>query len=287
MSYVGKILVVLQLVLSVLFMAFAGAVFSLHSNWKTKYETLAQQHQSTEDTLRNVQGELATAKREFDSQLAQQSQLATEFQAKNVSLERSVADLRAKNDIFEQQREAESGLAQSKSNEARFRQEESEKLRNENSKLQASLDVLAAEVRELKDQIFNKDETTNELNKRYTASLTKMAYLERIVAANKLETDPEVVAKMQADPPTVEGKVLHVRKSRTNRVQFVEISIGSDDGLVKGHELDVYRIISPTEADFLGRVKIVDIFPDTAVAEVVLPSKNGIIQEGDNVKTSL
>ena len=34
MSFVGKILVVVQLVLSVLFMAFAGAVQSAHVNWR-------------------------------------------------------------------------------------------------------------------------------------------------------------------------------------------------------------------------------------------------------------
>ena len=38
MSFVGKILVVVQLVLSVLFMALAGAVFSVHQNWKDKYD---------------------------------------------------------------------------------------------------------------------------------------------------------------------------------------------------------------------------------------------------------
>jgi hypothetical protein len=70
-------------------------------------------------------------------------------------------------------------------------------------------------------------------------------------------------------------------------VQFVELSIGSDDGLLKGNELDVVRISGNDRSDWLGKVRVVDVGPDWAVAEIILPAKNGIIQEGDNVTTKL
>ena len=38
MSFVGKMLVVAQLLLSVVFMAVAGAVYSAHANWRTVAE---------------------------------------------------------------------------------------------------------------------------------------------------------------------------------------------------------------------------------------------------------
>ena len=39
MSFLGKLLIAFQLVLSIVFLAFAGAVFSTQQNWKTLAET--------------------------------------------------------------------------------------------------------------------------------------------------------------------------------------------------------------------------------------------------------
>ena len=62
-------------------------------------------------------------------------------------------------------------------------------------------------------------------------------------------------------------------------------SIGSDDGLQNGHELDVYR-----GAKYLGRVRIVETRPDRAVASVLKEFKEvaqDFIRKGDRVATKL
>ena len=43
MSFIGKILVVMQLVLSICLMAFAAAVSTYQTNWKLKTETVQKQ----------------------------------------------------------------------------------------------------------------------------------------------------------------------------------------------------------------------------------------------------
>lgn len=80
-----------------------------------------------------------------------------------------------------------------------------------------------------------------------------------------------------------------LKMNKANRVQFVNITIGSDDGLLVGHRLDVLRLSPDGQGatEWLGQVEIVSIEPDSAVAEVVLAAKNGIIQEGDNVTSKL
>lgn len=72
----------------------------------------------------------------------------------------------------------------------------------------------------------------------------------------------------------VDGVVLVVRKD------LVEISIGSDDGLRKGHRLDVYR-----ESTYLGRVAVRRTAPDRAVAEIIPAFHKGQIRKGDVVRT--
>jgi hypothetical protein len=61
---------------------------------------------------------------------------------------------------------------------------------------------------------------------------------------------------------------------------YLEISIGSDDGLRKGHKLEVYRGRS-----YLGRIEIREVAPDRAVAVILKDYRKGPIKKGDKVAT--
>jgi len=287
MSYVGKILVVIQLVLSLLFMTFAGAVFTVHQNWRAKHDQLSKTLDSTRGELNNFHEELVNARREFETKLAEEIQKAGTLDARNKTLEVQVTQLTSQNEQLQQQQATQTGLAESKAQEAMFRQQEAEKQRVENSKMQTRLDELAGENRELRDTLFVKEEAYRVLNRTYESGLARLAFLTQVVSKAGLETNPEVVAKQAAPAPPVDGLVTRIRTNRANRVEFVEISLGSDDGLVKGNEMDLIRVIGQDRSEWLGRIRIVDLGPDWAVGEVILPSKNGIIKGGDNVTTKL
>ena len=82
-------------------------------------------------------------------------------------------------------------------------------------------------------------------------------------------------------PPPVEGKVVELNATGRS----MEISIGSDDGLDVGQELSVYRL--DPRAKFIGKVRIVSVYPDKAVAEVLGTTVNGLkILEGDIVTST-
>ena len=92
----------------------------------------------------------------------------------------------------------------------------------------------------------------------------------------------------QQPPPVVEGVVMDARKSARQGTEFVEISLGSDDGLAKGHSLFVYRGANGGDrGKYLGKIEIVYVTPDKAVGTVVERAKNGVIQKGDNVTSKL
>ncbi|WP_437228620.1 hypothetical protein SH661x_000994 [Planctomicrobium sp. SH661] len=288
MSYVGKILVIVQVVLSLLFMTFAGGVYAVHQNWRVKYENSQKSLQDSQTKLSAAQEAATNAERKFRSDLDEQTQLAEKLRADVEGLQASVVDLTQKNALLTTQRATQTGVAEAMTNEAKFRQEEAEKQRIENGKLQSKVNELYAENRELKDQIFTKDQSYKALNNVYESGLVQLNYLKQLVSKHGMETDPEVVAKMNAPAPPVDGLVTQLKKNKAGRVQFVEISIGSDDGLTKSNELDVIRTYgTENRSDWLGRIRVVDLGPDWAVGEVILPAKNGIIQEGDNVTTKL
>jgi hypothetical protein len=64
---------------------------------------------------------------------------------------------------------------------------------------------------------------------------------------------------------------------------LIEVSLGSDEGLRRGHKLDVYRLTG----GYLGRAEVVDTNPDRAVARIIPEFRQGIIRKGDRVATKL
>ena len=65
----------------------------------------------------------------------------------------------------------------------------------------------------------------------------------------------------------------------------IGITIGSDDGLLKGHRLDVYR--TGGQGTYLGKIEVIYTDPDKAVCKVLPEFRKGIIQANDRVTTGL
>ena len=75
MTFVGKMLVVLQLVLSLLFMAFAGAVATVEKNWKSEFSSTQDDlkvekdfHQTTQNSYNEYKNSSTTTIADLDTQ---------------------------------------------------------------------------------------------------------------------------------------------------------------------------------------------------------------------------
>ncbi len=288
MSFVGKILVVVQLVLSVLFMALAGAVFSVHTTWKAKYVTQTTALDGAQKDVSNMRSELdavrQSSQKSVDDAKAQVGQLSEQVQ----NLTTEITALRKKNNEDQLELQTQVALAETKAKEAIFRTTEAEEQRAANRSLQTALDELAAKLRQNEDEKFGQKVEYDNLKQQYNTGLVDLAFLRKVVRIHGLETDPKVAAKLAEPPPPVEGVVKDIKVDRTNRPKYIEITVGSDDGLLKDHRLDVMRVgLDGEAAEYLGKVKVISIKPNSAVCEVMDESKSGIIKVGDNVTTKL
>jgi hypothetical protein len=280
MSFVGKILVVIQVLLSIFLMAFAGAVYTAQTNWKKAHESQVAATKKVEGQLKEL--EEGTTKERNERQ-AEMNQIKAERDAANgkvTNLTNDVTDLTAKNKQLAVEAAAAKEQAKIADDEAKARKEESLALREVNTKLLKSRDEETAAKTRLEDE-------TQKLKVDLDKSQRKVVQLEKdLSAAKSLLANADVKGTPQAavpPPEPVEGKVMETRRSKVaGNAEFVEISIGSDDGLTKGHHLDVVR-----GEKYLGRIRVVETWPDKAVCEVVHKNKNGIIQRGDNVTTKL
>jgi len=64
--------------------------------------------------------------------------------------------------------------------------------------------------------------------------------------------------------------------------QSVEVSVGRDDGLRTGHQLDIFR-----NGSYLGRIEIRTIADDKAVGKILPSYRKGFIQAGDRVASKV
>lgn len=292
MTFVGKLLVVMIFLMSLCLMAFAGAVVAVQTNWKkthddlkTQLETEKKQRQDLVEEKTKLETDLTqrvvAAEAERDRFRADNTNMKDQLDARNQQIERITAEL---ND--------QRTLADIAGEEARMRRSEALTQRTVNEELHKMLDTSTAEIRKLKDEVFSRSRDYDALTLRYEGVLEELARTRQFLALNDLEMPKDFRG---ADvplppPPTVEGLVTDARKSTKQRgLEFVEISIGSDDGLLEGHQLFVYRPGAQNDGRpmYLGKIQVVLLTPDKAVGRVIDKAKNGVIEVGDHVTTKL
>lgn len=201
MSFVGKVLIFVQVVLSICFMAFAGAVFATHQNWKAKYEQAQTSVQQAQGELNTARQQLETVRDEASRQVKAAEDRANEAEQRNVTLLAQVDQERRKNNRLEQELATQTGIARTKSDEAAFRQQEAEQQRVLNKSLHASLDEATTQLRTIQDELFSQKLAFEQLQARFNELLEEKAFLQQIVKLNNLETDPQAVAAMQEPAP--------------------------------------------------------------------------------------
>lgn len=289
MTFVGKILVVVQVVLSVCFMAFAGAVYTVHDNWKTKAADLQEQVAIGEQQMNSLQEEYDQYKNGMTSQLNSERDRANAAEAQGAGLQQTLAAVRTELDAVKTERDTQRALAAIAGDEAKFRQNEALALRQVNDDLYKSLNAKEAERRSLEDDLFSKEVEVESMVAKQGRLLDELVVLRKVISSNGLDTDPKTYKGQQTPPPVVVGVVENTTTGKRNGADLIQLSIGSDDGLAMGHSVFVYRsrVEEGERPRYLGKVRIIHVTPDKAVGEVINRAKNGIIERGDNVTTKL
>lgn len=280
MTWVGKLLVVLHLVLSIMFMALAGAVFNAHTNWKKSQEQALKNYQSEQGKARTLDTELQAARTEAAQKIAALEGQVTQLTGERTNLQAAVTGLEAESKQLKVALDAERNLAQNNSTEAGERVRESQLLRAQNADLFKSRGEMVARIRDMEDKLFGQDVQIQQLNEKHEKTLRDNAKMREFLASNGLPTDTREMLVREQAAPIVRGLVNEVRKAEKGNLEYVEISLGSNDGLVRGHRATLYR-----GDQFLGRIRLVSVERDRAVGTIEEKAKNAIIEKGDNVTT--
>jgi predicted nucleic acid-binding Zn-ribbon protein len=276
MNWLGKVFVVLIFIMSLMFMTLSMAVYATHKNWKTVADGLNTQLQAAEaekaslTTAHNRRVEELAA--EKDAALQQVSKLASEEQSlsdRNVQIQAELDGLRQK------EREQVAAVASTQALNQSLTTEVNDLRGRVRTEQQARDTAFAAtlEATENAHQMRNELDTAVETNRQLLKDVAGKTHVLRERGINPA-TEPGSVV------PTVNGLVSQVRRS--GGAQFVEVTIGADDGLSEGNTLEVSR-----GSRYLGRIEIVETAPDKSVGRVDRRFQQGQIQEGDRVATRI
>ena len=125
---------------------------------------------------------------------------------------------------------------------------------------------------EIAAQLHEKESFLEIANERKAQLEKQVAHARLLLKQNGLTIDSLPKDRV----PTVQGVVTAVADDS------IEVSLGMDDGLQTGHQIEVYR-----NDEYLGRAIVKSVKPDRAVAVLLREYSRGIVQRGDKVTTRL
>ncbi|NDC53126.1 MAG: hypothetical protein EBZ74_02265 [Planctomycetia bacterium] len=284
MNIIGKIFVFAVFVLSLVFMSFAVALYSTHTNWREEITRTADQVQAGKPLGYKLQ--LEQAKKERESLTAEIARLTAEVAASEAARDQIVAkiqtaleekdkelqELRKNKDLREDEREkAQSELAMART-ELEKATKTVEDLRADIRGMQAKVDEQVGRSAKLAGELHEKISFLEIANER-KAQLEKQVANARLL----LKQHGLAIESLPRDHlPTAGGIVTAVADDS------IEVTLGGDDGVQMGHFLEVYR-----DDEYLGRVQVISVKPDRSVGRVIREFRRGDIQPGDRVATRL
>jgi chromosome segregation ATPase len=281
MTFVGKILVILIMGFSLLFLALSTAVFTTSRNWmvatKKEHDEVDKQKKKAQDAQAAAEAAkkgLDDAKVAFDAEKSRlDSAVATQ-------IETSKRDVDQLTEARKQLTAAEQ-TAKSTLDEVEDKRQQTELLRTQLSAAEKQANEFKLHQAELNDRIRDLERTLDTATRNNSDLRERVAKFSTLLRSNGLSDDISQIKGLESPPPVV-GEVKKI--DPTNRI--LELTIGSDDGLVVGHQLYIFR--TKPRPEYIGKVAIVTIDPDQAVAKVIGNTFQGKkIKEGDIVSSTI
>ena len=285
MNLVGKIFVFLIFCMSVVFMSFAVMIYATHKNWRDEVlrqdvgprgEKIGWKKRLEDEKQKNV--ELQAQKENLQNQIATQEaakrQEIAKLEAEYGRLQDENTQL--KDTYVEKTRELSDLLAK-----VQAQQDVLEALREENEQMRVDIATTRGVIDEQLEKYLIQTEQLHQaqgelkrLEERKGQLLEELALAERVLQANDLTKNTPV----DDTPPPIDGVITAVKRMKDNI--YVEVTVGSDDGIRQGNKMEVYR-----GGQYLGQIEIVRTAPDKSVGRIDRSRQQGEIRARDRVET--
>lgn len=290
MNLVGKIFVVVIFVMALVFMALTMAVYTAQRNWRDV--VLWPQDQATPNKEPGLKYQLEDANRkltelkddkdklvkQYDAEKAAQQQALSKMQTELELVRKERRSLDAgRADLEKEKRDAVAAMKATQTNATDFRQQ-LDKLRTSLLESQRDRDAHFKEVVRLTDLLNQAVNDKEQLRKRMVDLAGDLKRADKALEWSGVNKNADFE---NANPPKVDGLVTSVLEGG-----LVEISLGSDDGIRKGHVLHISRV-GGGQNTYVGRVEVVKTDPSKSVCRVDPKFQNSNIMVNDRVDSKI
>lgn len=292
MNIVGKMLVVFNLIFALVVGGFLIIDVGTRRNWKDAYEKLLTEFKVVRldnDMMVTKLEKLNTQVKDAESGRDRSDEkLILDMAVQKTKLDQTLLDVQTEKDKATQADARAQGLL---GNNNRLTQENKD-LHELVKKKDEVILGMENNIKTYRQEAFyhlgiaKSMQTRNEnLLKQNRDLMKKLAEKEATPLATAVARDPN-----QPNPPPAYVKgVIELVNFQEGQPALAQISLGSDQGLSKGHTLDVYRL-SP-KATYLGTMKLVDVLTHKAVGQMIDAGGVGAvrprIQIGDEVASEI
>jgi len=283
MNLIGKILVGVIFVMSIMFMTLGIVLYQTQSDWKNKsnkFETETKQL-NTQNT--KIQTDMTNLEDEYKRLVEELQDDKNKLVAKNQELAEENDTLRADSIVLHQDIDNKTTLLAST-------QKNMSDMRGELLETRDKLETARTELHEIFVDMVDKTNTARAFalelaSLKSTSDDLKKKLADAVYLLNQLgygDLAPAVYDKHLLEvPPRVEGTITDIRPDGS-----LEINIGRDDGLLQGHKLHVYRDREGVQS-YLGRIEIINVKPGQSIGKIMPEYRTGTILRNDNVTAYL
>ncbi len=277
MTLLGKAFTVVIFLLSAVFMVLALAVNASHRNWrdvvlgdnglKNDIENIRRVNEQLRDSKARIEADLGREQAARRTALAALQTQVDTLQDKLETSENEVVSLRSDNSTLVQ-------LDESRAAELQRLTDSNIALRDQIRTEQQDRDTLFTETLTLTDQMNTLRGFKQELEVRNQQLIAQATRYKEVMTSKGIDVNEP----LDGAPPDRNGNILQIDRPTS----LVLVSIGYDEGLRKGHLLEVTR-----NGRYMGKLKVRNTEPDRSVAEILDDYSEGILQEGDRVDTTI
>ncbi|MFI5455849.1 MAG: hypothetical protein ACHRXM_10400 [Isosphaerales bacterium] len=281
MTFVGKILVLVIMAFALLFLGISTVVFTTAKNWMVATKAEQKKVEDMKKKLDVAQAQSESAKKGLEEAKSDLDQMKKNLNTQLSGLKDENARNSTQITAVRSQLAAAAETAKSTMTEVIARREQTTLLRNQKAAVEKQANEFKLHQADLTDRIRELERGLDTATKNNADLRERVAKFSALLRQNGLSDDISQIKGLESPPPVM-GEVKRIDSSNRS----VEITIGSDDGLVIGHELHLYRV-SP-RPEYLGKIKITAVDPDQAVGKVVGNTYQGKkIKEGDIVSSTI
>jgi len=280
MNLIGKILVGVIFVMSIVVMTLGIVLYQTQSNWKEKAKKLEADKSQFQTQNTKLETDIKNLKDEYERLVDELQNDKDKLIAKNQELTDENKTLAGDSIALNQSIDSKTALVAST-------QKNMSDMRGELLETRKKLETAQTELNEVFVAMVDKTNTARAfalelatLKSTYDDLKTELADASDLLT--RLGYGDLAPAVYLVDvPPRVEGTITDIRPDGS-----LEINIGRDDGLLQGHKLHVYRDREGLQS-YLGRIEIIDVKPGKSVGKIMPEYRTGTILRNDNVTAYL